>query len=345
MKFEIFTINGNILTFNDKTFQIKDILGIGTVGKVNLIINEENFNEKYVMKLSNKSCIEDISIELNIIKELFNINDIRNYPIYYGPTYNKSNAIIIYPFFGYFNLENLKNKNKITIQFNICLQIIKDIIKQLIKINKKAIHCDLKPSNVVINIKDNNFVEATIVDFGLTLKIENNITKILSTMYIVSPESLLTLKKYSSCYLTDIETIDFSKHDYFGIFSILISLFCDINIWDVFTRYLTKCCKIDNKKIYNETFVYLWFKFSYNTIEEIKSPSLFKLIEQIQNNFQYDNYNFNSFDHFFSFICILINMNSINHLQIPIIKNLLKLFCVFEPSKRKSLQDILLSLN
>jgi serine/threonine protein kinase len=56
---------------------------------------------------------------------------------------------------------------------------------------KDIIHCDLKSSNIVTNFNDINNIKVNIIDFGL-MQHKDNAINLISTVYIASPESLLT---------------------------------------------------------------------------------------------------------------------------------------------------------
>ena len=94
---------------------------------------------------------------------------------------------------------------------NWCHYLLKYNYKKKFNDNK-LIHCDLKTSNIVIDIRSNeemkDVLNATIIDFGL-LKESDDKYDIVSTNFITSPESLLTIHKYDNYITSD----DFEKLD------------------------------------------------------------------------------------------------------------------------------------
>ena len=180
-------------------YYIHNYLGDGTVGDVYLL---EAFNKKeYIIKISKSCCKKDLINELEIFHKHLKKNIINHkiFPIFYGNFDDSDNFGIIYPYLGQYNFEKFKiyHKNKLSFINNI--YIIKQIIEQLISFDN-IIHCDLKSSNIIIDIKE-DFLIATITDLGLSnLIIPNKI--VLSTNYITSPESLLTLPDFYK-YIVD----------------------------------------------------------------------------------------------------------------------------------------------
>ena len=107
---------------------------------------------------------------------------------------------------------------------------------------------------------DNNF---SIIDFGLLVNLNSDYRDIYSTIYSMSPEALLTHSKYYK-FIHNQEKIDFSKHDYFVMFSIILTIFSKHNAWYLFSKYFNN---INITDIKNKTFVYFWYKLNYIMIE------------------------------------------------------------------------------
>ncbi len=344
-------IIGSILRINvnDDThdFIINNFLGKGSVGQVYLL-EEINTDKKLVVKISNINTRNDLIDEVKLIKHYFSKNKIisKNYPIYYGEFKNLVGVGIIYPYFGFYNLEKIKQiKYKINFKNNIL--IIKQIINQLINL-QPILHCDLKPSNVVIDIINNNLV-TTIIDFGL-IKCEST-ENILSTNYITSPESILTLNENIDCIEGFIlNKNQLLKSDYMGLFSVIINLFAKNNFWSIFTHYLSDGLRIspdfllEQKAI--DIFAYMWFKFSYKDIKQIEYIPLQRLIYKIQKKYpKIKDKEFLSFDLFFNrYIEKHLDKNSFDLSKLNEYKDFLKKIICFEENKRPELNELLLDI-
>jgi len=276
-----------------------------------LLEKQENL---FTLKISNIDSYYELYEEILLIQENLNNNDINidNYPLYYGDFKNYRSFGIIYPFFGIYNLEKIKslsllNETKINLNYFKNIKIIKQLIIQLSKLNiNNIIHCDLKPCNIVINELNNN-IKATIIDFGL-IKNVNNLEPIMSTSYITSPESLLTIDKFKNI-LNKKEIIDYSKSDYFGLYTIILQLFLNKSYWKIIHNYLNKFCNysfslIDNSQFYI-VYAYVWYKFFYNDYENIKSVSMKNLIVNIEYKYQFvKTKKYLKFDKFFEYYII-----------------------------------------
>ena len=222
--------------------------------------------------------------------------------------------------------------------------IIIQLIDQLINL-KNILHCDLKSSNVVIDIQNNNYI-VTIIDFGL---IRESITEegIISTNYIMSPESLLLIKDFSE--YTDFQNtiIKFDKHDYFGLFSIIINLFTKKTFWFIISKYLVDI-GFNHNFLYKQNamyiFVYMWYKFSYDQITDINKKYLVNLITQIEIKYPQlttKKYNFMSYDVFFTkYIDLYIDYDSISREKIEDFKFFTKSIIEFDHSIRPDLNEL-----
>ena len=314
------------LYIDSDEYEIIKKLGSGTTGTVYLIVNVVDNTKTYVMKLSNKKCEQDLCTELNNIINNLEPNDIKSFPIYYGFTDMRRQSIIIYPYLGNYNLDNYK------LLFNLTFEEKKNSIKNLceqlnILLLKNLVHGDFKPSNICIDVS-NNF---SIIDFGLLVNLNSDYRDIRSTIYSMSPEALLTHSKYYK-FIHNQEKIDFSKHDYFGMFSIILTIFSKHNAWYLLSKYFND---INITDIKNKTFVYLWYKLNYKDKSELTDITLLNLINHIEEKYNYNEKKFPDFEEFFNFISPHLDSNK------EFIKNLLKEFCVFEPNKRKTLNNII----
>lgn len=338
-------INTNLIIYfsnSYQTFKISNYIGKGTVGQVYLLESNLNSNT-YVIKISNSECMDDLIEEVQLVYEYFSKNKITHisYPIYCGFFKNIKAYGIIYPYFGFYNLEKIKLINY-KIDFTHNKQIIHQIIKQMIGF-KNIIHCDLKPSNVVIDVTNNNLT-ATIIDFGL-IKETSMPAHVISTSYITSPESLLTLGNFSDC-INDLDNIEIAKHDYFGLFSICLNLFIGKSFWALIIKYLTDL-KFSNDFLHKQSastvFVYMWFRFSYNEKSNIVNKSLLNVINKIE--LIYPNISgkkFIDYDNFFdNYVYSFIDLNTIGKNNLDDLKDFTKQISQFDYSARPELSKLL----
>ena len=303
-------------------FKILNLLGKGSVGSVYLLVENKNY---FIIKIANKDCNEYLLDEIQTIKKLFKKYEIinRSYPKFYGEIGN--NIGIIYPYFGFYNLKSIKSTNY-NINNKHKIQIIRQIIEQMITFNN-VIHCDINSSNIVIDIKFDRII-STIVDFGL---MKENKENIISSCYITSPESLLTLDKYKSCIS---DYINIMKHDYYGLFSIIIDLFSRKTFWSNMIFYFTNIigidCNIFNSEDCKYIFVYCWYKFYYSSIDELPNNTFKKLISSIEENII-------NKDNFISFDIFIDNIEIENKYMRDFLKKLIH----FNPDQRPSLDELL----
>ena len=238
---------------------------------------------------------------------------------------NKKKIGIIYPFVGLYNLEKIKLINY-NLNYNNIIEIIKQIIIQL-KNLENIIHCDLKSSNVVIN----NIIKPTIIDYGLI----NNVNireSILTTIYITSPESLLLQDQYINIINNN---INLSKHDNYGLFTIIIDLFMKNNLtyWNIIYKYLCNYLGFNDKLLHNQQlsyiYVYCWYRFCHKNIDNI-CDIYKKLINNIIDyhiihyKINLEKINFLLFNDFFDlFILSNLDLNKIDVNNIILLKDFL----------------------
>lgn len=314
-------------------FKIVKHLGDGTYGKVYLI--EDINKDQYVIKISIIDNDKTLLEEVNNMYNLFKNNNIVHpyYPLCYGDFRTNIGIGILYPYFGTYNLETINILN-----LSDCIDVIKEIIIQLNNLNKTIIHCDLKSANIVINDKTK---KPMIIDFGLSKSITDK-TDIISTYYISSPESLLTLEEFRSCII-NINELDISKHDYLGLFTIISSIFTNDHFWNISYKYLINSVGIKSNYLNNSKaiiiFVYMWYKFNYKNPDQITNQSLYNLIIKIEEIYpSIKNKLFISFQEFFdSYIVNDLKIN-IDKIQLyDILNKLIK----FEPDNRPTLDNLL----
>jgi serine/threonine protein kinase len=323
-------------------YEIINYLGKGTVGQVYMLEPINSLDKlKYVIKISNFDCEIDLQTEVESIEycfEKYNI-DHCSYPIYWGNFTNLNSVGVIYPYLGFYNLEKIKIINyKISWKNNI--SIIKQLIIQLIEL-KDIIHGDLKPSNIVINQNDDNLI-ASIIDFGL-IKEKTSNKNIVSTNYITSPESLFSLDKHINCVRD--EELDFSKHDYYGLYVIILNLFLNKGYWNIFSSYITLYLKINYKYLIKHEaiylFIYIYYRFFYE--DTYPSNSYECLINKICilypkiRGIKYLNFN----DFFMTYIKPNINYLIFESEYLDLFKDFLINICSFDYNKRLDLKELL----
>jgi serine/threonine protein kinase len=340
-------INSKLLIYNkilQNTFKIINFLGKGTVGQVYLLETINNSCENLVVKISNSDCQDELKREVKRVIKYFTEGNIKHkaYPKYYGNFDNMNAYGVIYPYLGFYNLDKIKSiKYHISWTFNI--MIIKQLIKQVNSFTN-IIHGDLKPPNVVINVTDT--IEATIVDFGL-IKKKDDKYGIISTNYVSSPESLLSLDEYFNLKERE-ESIDYSKHDYFGLFCVIVNLFLKNSYWSILSKYITDTFKISNSKLLEHEavllFTYAWYRFFYENIEELPNQSLKNLINYIETKSVKSSFinNFISWDVYFDkYIIDSIDRTSFNFNYIELFRDFLVKMIHFDSSKRIDLKELL----
>lgn len=324
-------------------YKINNYLGDGTVGNVYLLESYNN-NKNYVIKISKSCCKKDLINELQIFSNFLKKNTINHkiFPIFYGDFDNSKDFGIIYPYLGQYNFDKFKTLHINKLSFKNNIQILKQIIQQLISFDT-IIHCDLKTANIIIDIHEENLI-ATITDMGLSNLIIPNRT-VLSTNYITSPESLLTLPEFYKL-LVDKKELDIKKHDYFGIFSIILNLFMINNYWNILSNYLVSKLKMDIKFLVTQQasiiYVYIWYKFNNS---HSNNQSLKNVILAIEKTYpeiiKMDIINFETF--FKLYIVPNLNLNIINNDQILLLYDFLVLLIKFDPIDRPSLEVLLLN--
>ena len=340
-------INSKLLIYNNKsqiTFKIINFLGKGTVGQVYLLEQLSDSNKNFVIKISNSECQNDLKREVRKVIKYFTEGNIEHkaYPKYYGNFDNLNAYGVIYPYLGFYNLDKIKSINY-DISWTYNLMIIKQLIQQVHSF-KTIIHGDLKPPNVVINVTDT--IEATIVDFGL-IKKKDDKYGIISTNYVSSPESLLTLDEYNK-FKDKYESIDYSKHDYFGLYCIIVNLFVKSSYWSVLSKYVTSVFKVSNSDLLEYEavllFTYVLYRFFYTDINQLPNQSLKNLIDYIETKSVKSNIKnkFLTWDEFFdNYIIRSLDRTSFNLNYIELFRDFLKKLIHFDSSKRSDLNELL----
>ena len=168
---EIPNINNNINYFNGNIddYLITKELGKGSYATVKLALHRYNKN-KYAIKIYSKESLIDpqkrstVKNEINILKQLDNVNIMKLYEVIDTPKY-------LYLVMEYINgislLETLKQDKKHYFEEERAIKIFIQVVKGMIYCQKKNIcHRDIKLENILL-VKDD---VVKIIDFGFAVK-------------------------------------------------------------------------------------------------------------------------------------------------------------------------------
>ena len=266
---------------NKNQYEIKEELGKGAFGKVNLVLNNLD-NKYYALKeiiIKDEKNINSIENEINIISK-FNCNNI----VKYYDSYKKNDKYYIA--MEYCDGQNLKDfinkhiENNELIEENILYNIIKQIcigIKDMHKM--KIIHRDLKPENIFMNKN----MEIKIGDFGISKQLNKEYTITNNKLGSLDYEILLN-GEYNE------------KSDIWSLGCIIYELFhLRIHYRD---KIMNDIQKID-KDIYNykwQELLDLILQTDYN--KRIDIDEIYNILEKINiiiNKFKDDNESLNKF--------------------------------------------------
>ena len=164
-------INNNINYFNGNIddYLITKELGKGSYATVKLALHRYNKN-KYAIKIYSKESLIDpqkrstVKNEINILKQLDNVNIMKLYEVIDSPKY-------LYLVMEYINgislLETLKQDKKHYFEEERAIKIFIQVVKGMIYCQKKNIcHRDIKLENILL-VKDD---VVKIIDFGFAVK-------------------------------------------------------------------------------------------------------------------------------------------------------------------------------
>mmetsp|Transcript_28781 Transcript_28781/g.21446 ORF Transcript_28781/g.21446 Transcript_28781/m.21446 type:complete len:225 (-) Transcript_28781:184-858(-) len=173
-------------------------LGVGSFGKVKLVMNTNNGNKACAMKVMskkklkrifkgpNRTAYNDALQEIAIMKKLDHENIVRLYEVLDDPSVDRLYIVMEY-------LKNGSLKSKIEkskqIQPMQIWKYFRDIVAGLHYLHEQVgvIHRDLKPENLLLDENDH----VKIADFGVSFMIENGCDKLTSTAgsnYFFAPE-------------------------------------------------------------------------------------------------------------------------------------------------------------
>lgn len=155
-------------------------VGKGSFGKVKLVLNTDEENKAYAMKVlskrklkkifvgKNRTAMQDVMQEIAIMKKLDHENVVRLYEVLDDPSCDKLYIIMEYVKNGSLMVKLSKSK---TLQPHNLWKYFRDLITGLNYLHECAgiIHRDIKPENLLID--DNDKIK--ISDFGVSYIIEN----------------------------------------------------------------------------------------------------------------------------------------------------------------------------
>ena len=151
-------------------------------------------NEYVVIKEIKKIKVEKkILEEIEIMKKIKSENLVKLIEIK-----EEKDSFYIISELCYLNIEEYLKKRKDGLLIEEIKEFLLDLNQGLKEmINNKIIHGDIKPSNILISLDNNNINKICfkISDFGLSKLIEKNISKNIRTFQLMSPECLKGEKK------------------------------------------------------------------------------------------------------------------------------------------------------
>lgn len=237
---------------------------------LNEIEKNENFtvyticdnNNEYVMKIANKNdeyVIETLKNEVTALTRLSNYKytpKIKKYEL------GSNNNYIIYEKINGYSLEEYKT-DSIKVKIMIIINIT-NIVEQINLMN--IVHCDLKPSNIMIDMNG----KIKILDFGISQIDGNNMFKNYGTL------------RYSSLEKITNKKIDFHE-DIYSIGIILFELIngnVPINNYEEKYKFNTLLVKCNKRGIENRINIIIKkcttsnIKLRYNDFSELKRDLL-----------------------------------------------------------------------
>ncbi len=170
-------------------YNIKNVLGSGSFGKVFLGENKADTSHKVAIKVISKSKlseeeIESLHFEVAILQQVDHPNIVKYYETYED---EKFIYLVMELCPGGELIEKLSVNKSMT--ENMAAEAIEKLIRALIHCHKQNIvHRDIKPENVMYD--SNN--EVKLIDFGLAKQVAENKTlhTIAGTPYFIAPEVL-----------------------------------------------------------------------------------------------------------------------------------------------------------
>jgi len=206
------------ITYPETTYQEAVIL--------NEIYNNYDIDVKYKYKIESYGINKIIIDDKNSCK-----NDSENY---------KEISFIIMPYLGDLDLFDYMDKiHKTNYNTNKLPLVIKNIINNLIELNKYYSHNDVKVDNIIVNIVDGSI---KIIDFGLCCK--KNIVNTILGYRQISPE--IIINSFDNDYQIRYEMI--SQIDNFGLFWLILDCFTNEKLFEKYIKLPVKDHSINSYK-------------------------------------------------------------------------------------------------
>jgi serine/threonine protein kinase len=279
--------DGNNKLISEIKYNNYEYLGSGTYSMVFRL--SHNDNTDFIIKLG-ITYAETTYEEAVVLDEIYNNYDIDVKCKYKIESYGTNNIIInnnykndsdndkkisfiIMPYLGDLDLYGYMDKIH-TNNFNIdkLPLVIKNIINNLIELNKYYSHNDVKLDNIIVNIIDGSI---KIIDFGLCCK--KNIVNTILGYRQISPE--IIINSFDSEYLITYEMT--SQIDNFGLFWLILDCFTNEKL---FKKYVKLSIKDHSVNSYKST---LNFYLNLNNVCKKNSLSFIVRKEMIDYTHKY----------------------------------------------------------
>ena len=254
IEFIIKKYDKNNKLISDKKYNNHEYIGSGTYAKVFRLNYNDNID--FIIKLGityPKTTYE----EAVILDEIYNNYDIDNKYKYKIESYGTNNIIInnnykndsenykkisfiIMPYLGDLDLFDYMDKIHVN-NFNTdkLPLVLKNVINNLIELNKYYSHNDVKVDNIIVNIADSSI---KIIDFGLCCK--KNIVNTILGYRQISPE--IIINSFDKDYQITYEMI--SQIDNFGLFWLILDCFTNEKLFKKYIKLPVKDHSVNSYK-------------------------------------------------------------------------------------------------
>ena len=322
----------------EKKYKNYEYLGKGTYAKVFRISYDDNSD--FIIKLGT-TYPETTYDEAVILDEIYNNDEIDNKYKYkiesYGinkiiiddkcnykndsDNYNEISFIIM-PYLGDLDLFGYMDKihayNFNTYKLSL---VLKNVINNLIELNKYYLHNDIKTDNIIVNITDGSI---KIIDFGLCCK--KNILNTILGYRQISPE--IIINSFDRDYEITYEMV--SQIDNFGLFWLILDCFTNEKLFKKYIKLPVKDHSINSYKSTLNFYLNLNNVCKKNILPHIVRKEMIDYIyKNIKKDFIEDAYNLtsphiknklfsnkNEFVNFIEKMLLLINYDYNNRLSL-----------------------------
>ncbi|KRW99866.1 Protein kinase-like domain [Pseudocohnilembus persalinus] len=269
---------------------MEDTIGTGSFGKVVKAIHKET-NQVRAVKVINRErnhidTLEKILQEVNVLKNLDHPNILKIYECFQ----DKNNYYIVSEYCQGGELFETISK-KLALSEKEASQITAQLISAISYMHSKGfIHRDIKPENILF-LFDTENSPIKLIDFGSSIKKQNNIAYRTGTCYYIAPE-ILQRNYNQQCDLWSIGVVTyimlsgyppFNDQDEQQIFEKILN--CDYNfkenIWENISqdakKFISNMLKLDPKQRYTpqQALQDPWIKkFNSNLVSSIQENQL-----------------------------------------------------------------------